>query len=228
MNAAVRRPPLLHASLRCGNNTIRKTHAPRKLGRNTVVAVAAEQAADASDSVAGCRGRTACIQKCKRRNFFTPAQGEQRGEASQKSAEPRKPKTGIEKGPRMRQELGGRFQNVVKARANNACESGNADDQKRITMNSASAKISLQHVRRTKQTGGDHQSKGRKQERTNVQIRDHLSVGESQIKVYMSDSGNFASRISGRATPMQCRADQKPNRKRRPFRLREMAGKFRD
>src|SRR6266481_5334857 len=74
MNSTISRPALLHASLRRGNHANRETHSPRKIGGNSIVAIATEQAADASDGVADTGSRTARVKKRECGNFFAPTE----------------------------------------------------------------------------------------------------------------------------------------------------------
>src|SRR5690348_6102187 len=132
MHAAVRRPALLHAGFRGGDKPIRKTHAPRKLRRDAVVAIAGEQASDTSDGVTDTGRRRTDIQKLEQRNPCPARQNNQSKETAQKTAKPRETVTTDDLWPWIREEFMRIFKNMIEPRADQAGQPRDSDDEKAL------------------------------------------------------------------------------------------------
>jgi len=116
-------------------------------------------------------------QKNQRGNLFLTAENQQRGKASEKSTKPGEAEAANEQRPRISEKFGRRFENVVQARASDAGQTCDADNQESVGGDSPSAKIGLQDISRDQQASGDHQAKRWKCQGAEVKVRDHsLSV----------------------------------------------------
>ena len=117
MHAAARGPARQHAGVGGRHYAVGEAHAPRKQRGLAVVAIAGEQAADASNGVTDGGGRCADIKEFENRSLEVSRQQDQREESAKKSAEPGKPVAREQHGPGIGEEFRGRFEYVVEARA---------------------------------------------------------------------------------------------------------------
>src|SRR6266404_5764109 len=167
-----------------GDHAVGETHAPRQRGRNAVVAIAGNQAADSADGVANAGRRRTNIQKEQERNFQAARHYHQRHKSAQESAEPRKSIAAKEQIPRVGEKLAGTLQDVVEPRAKQAGKSGDANDKKAfvalpfvpwdaLELRAAAVEIRLQDICGDEQRRGHHQAEGGNRNRAEMQKRNH-------------------------------------------------------
>src|SRR5947209_1609775 len=187
----------MHA-LRCRNYAIRKTHSPRQRRRNSVIAVAREQASNPPDRVAHRWGGRAHFHEFQHRNSKMLRQKNQRDKTTKEPAEPRKPVAAEELRPWVRKKLPRAFQHVIQPRSHQAAETRNPDDQKSFVVMArlfaflqvamfqetfaAPVEIRLQNICRDQESCRDHQPKCWNRKWAKMEERNHRQRSNSPSK----------------------------------------------